>query len=148
MSMPATVERVPAHTPPEVNRRIRDYTVAHVALYRDAPFHKIEGRIEQLDQEWTSERVLEVSAASFVVLGIILAAFRGKRWLLLPLVVGGFLIQHALQGWCPPLAIIRRMNFRTEQEVDAERATLIRMMTHPSEKEDPQALLQQAGWTT
>ncbi|AHM62364.1 hypothetical protein D770_20575 [Flammeovirgaceae bacterium 311] len=30
-----------------------------------------------------------------------------KRWLILPGVVAPFLLQHSLQGWCPPLSVFR-----------------------------------------
>ena len=35
-----------------------------------------------------------------------------------------FLLQHALQGWCPPVPILRRQGFRTRHEIDAERQAL------------------------
>jgi hypothetical protein len=50
-----------------------------------------------------------------------LSAVVSRKWLLLPVAVGGFLLQHALQGWCPPLIWFRRMGFRTASEIEAER---------------------------
>lgn len=47
-----------------------------------------------------------------------------RRFALVPLVVGGFLLQHALQGWCPPLPIFRRYGVRTQTEIDYERYAL------------------------
>jgi hypothetical protein len=41
--------------------------------------------------------------------------------------VGFFLLQHALQGWCPPLPIIRALGVRTAEEISAEKAVLKRM---------------------
>ena len=41
-----------------------------------------------------------------------------------PLVVGGFLLQHAVQGWCPPLPVFRRYGVRTQTEIDDERYAL------------------------
>jgi hypothetical protein len=32
--------------------------------------------------------------------------------------------EHAVQGWCPPLPILRRMGFRTAREIDTERTAL------------------------
>ncbi len=46
------------------------------------------------------------------------------RFALVPLVVGSFLLQHAVQGWCPPLPVFRRMGVRTQTEIDEERAAL------------------------
>jgi hypothetical protein len=39
-------------------------------------------------------------------------------------VVNGFLLQHSLQGWCPPLAIFRRLGVRTAAEIEYERSML------------------------
>jgi hypothetical protein len=41
-----------------------------------------------------------------------------------PLVVGSFLLQHAVQGWCPPLPVFRRWGVRTQPEIDYERYAL------------------------
>ncbi len=38
--------------------------------------------------------------------------------------VGGFLLQHAVQGWCPPLPVFRQMGVRTQTEIDEKRAAL------------------------
>jgi hypothetical protein len=44
--------------------------------------------------------------------------------LVLTLAVLGFLLQHAVQGWCPPLALLRRLGVRTRREIDAEKYAL------------------------
>jgi hypothetical protein len=38
--------------------------------------------------------------------------------------VAAFLFQHAIQGWCPPVPILRRMGFRTASEIEQERQAL------------------------
>ena len=43
---------------------------------------------------------------------------------MLPLVVSGFLLQHAIQGWCPPLPVFRKLGFRTRAEIEQERYAL------------------------
>ena len=53
------------------------------------------------------------------VLGVI-----NKRFLLLPGLVAGFLLQHALQGWCPPVPLFRRVGVRTATEIERERYAL------------------------
>jgi len=47
-----------------------------------------------------------------------------KRFLLLPGLVAGFLLQHALQGWCPPVPLFRRAGVRTAAEIERERYAL------------------------
>jgi hypothetical protein len=39
-----------------------------------------------------------------------------------------FLLTHALIGWCPPVAIFRRLGFRTKSEIDTERELLVRAL--------------------
>jgi hypothetical protein len=47
-----------------------------------------------------------------------------RRWLAIPIIVGAFLFQHAIQGWCPPIPVLRRMGFRTAREIEIERVAL------------------------
>jgi hypothetical protein len=47
-----------------------------------------------------------------------------RKWLFLPGVVAGFLLQHAVQGWCPPLPLFRRLGIRTASEIEYERYAL------------------------
>lgn len=53
--------------------------------------------------------------------GIVLGARGSRTWLLLSAAVTAFLLQHALQGWCPPVPVLRRLGFRTTQEIERER---------------------------
>jgi len=54
----------------------------------------------------------------------VLGATVDRRFFALPAVVAGFLLQHALQGWCPPLPVFRRLGFRTQAEMERERYAL------------------------
>jgi len=38
--------------------------------------------------------------------------------------VAAFLLQHAVQGWCPPLPVFRRLGVRTADEINDERVAL------------------------
>ena len=122
--IPSTVERVPKHTAAHVNEWIASETRARVARYADASPAAIEARLEALDQEWDIERMLEANAATAVMTGVLLGATVDRRWFLFPAVVGGFLLQHAIQGWCPPLLWFRRMGVRTQPEIDEEKYAL------------------------
>lgn len=63
-------------------------------------------------------------APSFTLLGLGLGLTLSNKWLLLPLVVQSFFLQHAVQGWCPPLPVLRRFGIRTMAEIDYERNAL------------------------
>jgi hypothetical protein len=56
--------------------------------------------------------------------GLGLGVFKDRRWLAIPALVQGFFLMHALQGWCPPLPVLRRLGFRTVMEIDRERNAL------------------------
>lgn len=118
-----TVNRVTQHTADHINDHIQRETDERLAHYRRNP-HEIPQRLRELDREWDIERTLAMNSAVVSLGGLALAAFVSKRWLILPLVVQGFFLQHALQGWCPPLPVFRRMGIRTQVEIEAERHAL------------------------
>ena len=118
--MVSTAERIPSQTAQDVNRRIREETKERLAYFADHP-DEIAGRLDELDREWDIERTIEANASTLAFTGVALGATLDKRWLALPAVVTAFLFQHAFQGWCPPVPILRRMGFRTADEINQER---------------------------
>lgn len=121
--LPSTTQRVAEHTAPEVNNRLREATRIMVEECARHP-ELIEPRLRTLDTEWDIERVLEANASALAFTGVALGATVDRRWLALPALVTAFLFQHALQGWCPPVPIFRRLGFRTATEIDEERHAL------------------------
>lgn len=67
---------------------------------------------------------LEANAATLALSGTVLGILGDRRFLALPVMVTAFLLQHALQGWCPPLPILRRMGVRASGEINRERMAL------------------------
>ena len=121
--IPNTADRVEQNSPDEANRKIQSEIQNSVRWHADNP-SRIPARLRELDKEWDIERTLEANAATFSLAGVVLGATVDKRWLLLPALVTTFLLQHAVQGWCPPLPILRSMGVRTAREIDTERAGL------------------------
>jgi len=107
-----------------VNEQIRRQTEENIARYTQAGPAAIERRLAELDREWDIERALEANAATAVLVGVTLGATVDRRLFALPAIVAGFLLQHAVQGWCPPVPIMRRLGFRTQSEIDHERYAL------------------------
>jgi hypothetical protein len=118
--IPSTVERVPQHTAAHINELIRSQIEENVARFAGAGPAAIERRLAELDREWDIERTLEANAASISLIGLALGAAVDRRFFLLPGLVAGFLLQHAVQGWCPPITLFRRRGFRTSSEIDQE----------------------------
>ena len=117
-------DRVRAQTAPRVNARIDDAMRDRLFSYSTRSDAEISARIDALDQEWDIERYLEVMAPSFALTGLALGVVSSRKWFLLSGAVLGFLVQHAVQGWCPPLAALRRLGVRTRREIDEERYAL------------------------
>lgn len=122
--IPSTVERVPQHTAEHVNEQIRRETEERVARCAAAGRESIDRRLAELDREWDIERTLEANAATISLIGLTLGATVSRKWFILPSLVAGFLLQHAVQGWCPPVPLFRRWGVRTAREIDYERYAL------------------------
>ena len=123
--IPSTVGRIAENSPELINQSIRRQTEARVLHYASAGPLAIDRRLRQLDQEWDIERVLEANASSLILAGMALGSFVDRRYYLVSTVVAGFLLQHAIQGWCPPLPVFRRMGVRTAHEIEQERHALL-----------------------
>lgn len=122
--IPDTSERVNLSTSEKVNANIRSETIKRLNEIGDDP-EKIKARLSEIESEWDVERTLETNASIATLAGLALGSTVNKKWFLLPAVVAGFLFQHAVQGWCPPLPIFRRLGIRTQREIDNERSILL-----------------------
>jgi hypothetical protein len=119
-----TAERVSRHTADSVNERICRETDETVARLATAGQEAIDRRLAELDEEWDIERYVETMAPTFSLIGLALGATVNKKWLLFPVVIQSFFLQHALQGWCPPIPVLRRLGVRTMDEINEERYAL------------------------
>lgn len=131
-------DRVREHSAPYVNRRIDLTAQASADLAIRQGRNQIVRRIAELDQEWDVDRAL---MANFAVVGgsafaVGLARYsnpplfgaRPKGLLYLVGAQMAFLMLHATVGWCPPVALFRRLGFRTKSEIDTERDLLVRAL--------------------
>jgi hypothetical protein len=118
------MDRVVANTDPSINARIQRRAEERVGWLAKHP-ELIGERLSELDREWDIERWLETMSAGLSLAGLAMALRGKRRGLLLPLAVQGFFLQHAIQGWCPPLPLLRKMGVRTQREIDEERYALL-----------------------
>jgi hypothetical protein len=115
--------RVPAHTALDVNLDIKRALRSSIDWYREHPT-AIPDRLKKLDREWDIERALAAWSSGLTLVGLALG-LRGRRnWFALPAIAQSFYMQHTLQGWCPPLPVMRRMGYRTANEIERERCAL------------------------
>ncbi|MFT9846742.1 YgaP family membrane protein [Aneurinibacillus sp. REN35] len=139
--LPDTNQRVEQNTAAHINKKIAETTERNVAQYADAD---ISARINALDREWDIERTLEANAATLIVASTALGFFVNKKWFALTGVVGGFLLQHALQGWCPPVPVFRRLGIRTTSEIHTEKMALKQLRGDFQPTTNPNAAVMQA----
>ena len=119
-----SADRVRSSTSEQRNRKIDRQTDLSIQRYAGASPADIRRRIADLDREWDIERVLEVNASTLALTGLVLGLAVYRKWFALPGVVLPFLLQHGLQGWCPPLPLLRRLGVRTRGEIDREKYAL------------------------
>jgi hypothetical protein len=119
-----TMDRVQRNTARAVNERIRREIQDNTERYAAAGPQAIDRRLSELNQEWDIERYLETMAPSFTLVGLALGLGVNRKFLAIPVIIQAFFLQHALQGWCPPLPLLRSLGVRTQAEIDAEKYAL------------------------
>lgn len=124
MNNTGEMDRVRAHTDPAVVRDVDREAFDCVQSPAGADRETIGRHIDQLDREWDTERYLQMNASVLALGGVILGATVNKKFLMAPGVVLSFFLQHAVQGWCPPLPVFRRMGARTRHEINREKYAL------------------------
>ncbi len=117
-------DRVRSNTSREINEQLDRNLEERIRFYSTQSRSVISERIAELDREWDIERTLETNAAAIGLTGMVLGLTVSRKWFVLPAIVSGFLLQHAIQGWCPPLPLFRRLGVRTRTEIEQERYAL------------------------
>lgn len=126
-----SADRVRRSSSTQINERIDREIEKSVKHHQHCAPSVVRQRIQTLDEEWDIERVLEVNASTLAFTGLVLGTTVNRKWLALPAVVLGFLFQHGVQGWCPPLPVLRRMGVRTRGEIDREKYALKALLEKP-----------------
>jgi hypothetical protein len=121
------------HTSDASNQRIDHETQEAMEQIEYSP-ELIRARLDKIDREWNVDRALMLNfavLASFSAsmamrnvyrhgkLGVFGAAFFTQM---------AFLAHHAIRRWCPPLPVFRRLGFRSDHEISAERVALLRRL--------------------
>ena len=117
-------ERVRSSTSRSQNQKIDQEIIGNIAKFSAEGEAAIGERIRELDKKWDIERTLEINAGLIGLAGAVLALTVNKKWAILPAVVTTFLVQHAIQGWCPPLPLFRMMGIKSRPELDREKYAL------------------------
>lgn len=117
-------DQVRVQTPGEVNQKIDRDTEIRVHYYATQDEDAISKRIGELNQETDLERFFEANAATLTLFGVVMGITYNRKWLLLSLITGALLFNHAVRGSYPPVAMFRRLGVRTRSEIDREKYAL------------------------
>jgi hypothetical protein len=113
-------DRIRQATDLPLQERIDAHLIERVGRYAESPRHVLTAALAALEREWSIERVLAAQSSATALAGVALSLRGGRRWLLLTATTAWFLMQHAVQGWCPPLELHRRLGYRTQREIELE----------------------------
>jgi hypothetical protein len=117
-------DRVRSNSSDKINEQLDAQALERVAEFEGKSASEITERLDQLDKEWDVERMLQTNASVLALSGLVLGVTASRKWLAVPGVVLPFLFQHAVQGWCPPLPVLRKLGVRTRKEIDREKYAL------------------------
>ena len=119
-----SIDRVRSHTAAEVLRRIDDSTAARLEACATADPGSVAPRLDALDREWDTDRLLETEAAGMGLLGLALGVTLRPQFLALPAFVAAAVLVHALTGRYPLMPLFRRLGVRSSREIARERYAL------------------------
>jgi hypothetical protein len=120
----APADRVRAHSQSGANVKFDQQSLECARTLAGKDREEISRHIDQLNREWDVERYLQTNASILALTGVVLGATVSKKFFLLPGAVLSFFLQHAVQGWCPPIPVFRRMGVRTRKEINREKYAL------------------------
>src|SRR5690625_3479380 len=75
-------------------------------------------------KDWDIKHTLQTNVVSLVIGCSLLGLLVNRLFWTVPIAVSGCLLQHSMQGWCPPLKLLRRSGCRTAREIETERYAL------------------------
>lgn len=113
-------DRVRRYTSEERLRRLDREMAQRLRIYAGQPARAISARIGELQREWSIERYLQINVATIGLVSGALAVAKDRRWGLVTCAGLGFFLYHALEGFDPPLPLMRKAGLRTREEIDRE----------------------------
>src|SRR3954468_7768591 len=84
----------------------------------------IDLRLAELDEELDIERILLAEGAVATIAGVVLGLTVNKKWFALPLAASAVLLAGIAKGWNRPVPLLRKLGYRTRQEIDKEKYAL------------------------
>lgn len=85
---------------------------------------KISKRLQEIENEWDIERIIHLHLSGVTITGALLGFFVDKRWFALPAVAAAVLVLHSMKGFAPQIPLLRKLGFRTRDEINREKYSL------------------------
>ncbi len=117
-------DRVRKNLSRKSNIKVEKDIISVIEKFKVQSPETIHERILEIETEWSIERKIETFASTLLLTSSVLALTKDKRWAYLTATVAVFLLQHGIQGWCPPLPLLRYFGARTRKEIDWEKFAL------------------------
>lgn len=103
--------------------RVRKETEERLTQCAVAGHKAIAARLTELEAEWDIERILLSGGMGSILAGCFLS-LASRRWLFLPILLAGALLNYSLTGWCLLALALREGGLRTTEEISIERYAL------------------------
>jgi hypothetical protein len=113
-------DRIKEHSADIVNSRIEEETELRVRDLARLENDDLNVAVTKLEHEWDVDRALMAFFAAATSTALLLALKKNKKFFRLLGVQLTFMLNYAVNGWCPPLALFRRLCFRSQKEIDSE----------------------------
>lgn len=81
---------------------------------------KLEAKLEELQSEWTVERIKEVAAAALVLVGVFITAKKRRKIEEAGEKIASVLGVKSLRDWTPPEGLLGMLGIRKQEDVDKE----------------------------
>lgn len=82
-------------------------------------------RLGELEKEWDLERVQDLNTSLYALHGTLLGKILNKNASSLPFATTALLAQEAGNNWNPPAEMFKSLGYRTKEEIEQEKQTLL-----------------------
>ncbi|MFW6224259.1 MAG: hypothetical protein ACOC4R_01230 [Bacteroidota bacterium] len=118
------MDMIRENTGEEINRRIDRYIEDNIRYYATQAEDIITGRINTLEKEWDVQKLVQAIDSGIGLGSILLGVLGSKKWWFVTTLAAASSGMSAVKGWSPCTMALRRMGFRTRQEIDREKYAL------------------------
>jgi hypothetical protein len=113
-------DRVRRYTSQTQQRKLDEDMARRVRLYASRDAEVIAARIEELQREWSIERYLQINVAVVGLTTVAFAAANNRKWGYATCASLAFFLFHAIEGFDPPLPLMRKAGARSRAEINRE----------------------------